>query len=1696
MSKKAGILGLGLLGVVFSAHAQTSPYFSMAVPGEHNSWNTTPTMTLVADNTWVGTQSLASASGEFKFAANNGWTVNWGGDASIARVPALANAVTPSDTNLRYAGLTPGNYRFTFNDSTRDFQMEWIGAPLPLPVFTNVAIIGDFNGWTPGPASMLTNHTDNTNLWSGTLALESETAFQFLPDGDTDNPWGASEPATRLPPVTDDTACGKAGITLSGFAPGDFRFTLNLSNATYSILQTSTQEVPVAAMTVQGSFIATNNPPANMTRIEGTTLWESDHHITNTTAVTVRFSASQNIFRWGVTNGTPAFTPLPASGTMTAGLTNFATVGVNASGRYRITFNHLTGEFSFRRLYTTAQGINLLQNPGFEQTTELDGGEAVSWTNYQSWPKQVVDGFAPHSGTWLGAIHAKWYEGWVDNPSFSQTVPVTSGRTYRASAWFKATPDWTASTMQIKIEWHDASHNTLGDEAITDIPALTNQWVRYSVEGTAPTNAAYAHVVLLASGAGTSGTMHVDDAELRAVSSRIQNFDTWGALTSFGPFSPDWSVSSGKTVWNVPPGRPEAGVFISQYVEGTGNNKAVEIFNGLLTSLDLGAGNYVLQQFDNGSLTPTAEIPLTGTIASGMTLVVARPSSPGPYTNYPPDPAISGLPGLFTNQDLTFNGDDVLVLRSGGSTGPVLDRVGKVGTNATGSIWSRNTTDRTLTRKATIFTGTTSGVSGDFPIREEWDVSAKDTFSDLGSHDLSFLDPNEPYTPGGYSLVMNSGATLLSGELAGGIGDVSFWWRTESMAPPVTMSIASGPSENGPWTTNTTLAGVASSNFAYYVVAINRADHTWLKIQQTDGGTNRFRIDEITVSEASSIPRLQDFTSWTDPAYGTPGTYSRNGWTIQSASISPTGGVSDSRCTLLSPPDSAILSPAFEGGVGEVRFWAKAAEEGLSARLHLQTTVDGGSNWTTRQTYTVSTAATHSIWLYLTNTFSQARLVFDPGFDSDDVLVDNVEVRLPALYRNQNFDGWPLKGSYTSGTDSHQGWFVTDCIVDSQNAYQGQVARLNKTVGNYILSPEFPDGIGTISFRAAKWSATETTPTLQVQVSPDGLSWTPLFTHSLSSALYQEYAYFLGDTTNRFIRFYHSAGSGKALVDDIRVGAVAPRPDVLVTPGLAPNPPPIEEAMQLTADVISRYGASILSVTGYYRIANIAWSAPAEMDSTAFGSYASDMVIPALPSGTMIRYYVETRYAGIGAAPGSTGYSTNTHVTAVQTNYVPSVPHGHVWINEVFYAPYGVEFFEGYNHEFIELCGRNGVDISNWTLQLAFGRDVDIAANGGNPVYATYPIPPGTVFTNALTNLTSGFSFYVLGDQELLDDGEPVDQVLTTIVPTNVAPGADWLRDHIHDKVGVVRLLNEFGHEVYSLSLGGSAAGSERILGQQAFSETNSISLTGSNYTYSGFSWDKTDLTVGTVNGGQFLDDPPADSNTYAFAWHTPSQLITPVNTNDVPPFHMLDPYPPAHFDIIGIYYGYTNALYPSPRGTLYHRQGGSGSAWAPLNMNIREGSLDPADRAYVFAEIPAHTYRRLQTIEYVIEVDANTAGVSSSFLGSDAGGQNLSTVYTNFNDAELHPFTYQVPIADQIYVTNFYSTVGSWILQTDGNDPIDPLVTFSIRTTTNLMTPTHLWAATNFSRTTNIYGQSTFTVPKDAGTKRQLFYRIDPQWP
>ncbi|WHI52074.1 ExeM/NucH family extracellular endonuclease [Microbulbifer sp. MLAF003] len=161
-------------------------------------------------------------------------------------------------------------------------------------------------------------------------------------------------------------------------------------------------------------------------------------------------------------------------------------------------------------------------------------------------------------------------------------------------------------------------------------------------------------------------------------------------------------------------------LIISEYIEGSGNNKALEIYNGTGAAVDL--GNYSIQLFFNGSDSAAVNITLSGTLGDDEVFVLAHGSSDAAMLDVA-DQIYSG--GL-------FNGDDAVALA--GPNGFV-DVIGQIGTDP-GSQWGNSsvgTQNQTLIRNLDVVSGRTDGNSA-FNPAQEWSSVGQNNFGHLGWH--------------------------------------------------------------------------------------------------------------------------------------------------------------------------------------------------------------------------------------------------------------------------------------------------------------------------------------------------------------------------------------------------------------------------------------------------------------------------------------------------------------------------------------------------------------------------------------------------------------------------------------------------------------------------------------------------------------------------------------------------------------------------------------------------------------------------------------------------------------------------------------------------------------------------------------------------------------------------------------------------
>ena len=174
-------------------------------------------------------------------------------------------------------------------------------------------------------------------------------------------------------------------------------------------------------------------------------------------------------------------------------------------------------------------------------------------------------------------------------------------------------------------------------------------------------------------------------------------------------------------------------LFFSEYIEGSSNNKALEIYNGTGAAIDLAAGGYSIKMYFNGNPSPGLTVNLTGSVADGDVYVVAHSSA---------DPAILAQADQTSGAGF-YNGDDAVVLLRGTD---VLDVVGQIGFDP-GTEWGSgltSTADNTLLRKNTVCGGDPNG--GDaFDPALEWDGYATNTFGYLGAHTANCAGDVAPF---------------------------------------------------------------------------------------------------------------------------------------------------------------------------------------------------------------------------------------------------------------------------------------------------------------------------------------------------------------------------------------------------------------------------------------------------------------------------------------------------------------------------------------------------------------------------------------------------------------------------------------------------------------------------------------------------------------------------------------------------------------------------------------------------------------------------------------------------------------------------------------------------------------------------------------------------------------------------------------
>lgn len=190
-------------------------------------------------------------------------------------------------------------------------------------------------------------------------------------------------------------------------------------------------------------------------------------------------------------------------------------------------------------------------------------------------------------------------------------------------------------------------------------------------------------------------------------------------------------IIGGRNATATPPPASGNDLIISEYVEGSSNNKYIELYNAGSTDADLSL--YSVALYANGSTSANTTVVLSDltkatTLSTGKTIVIQNASAkltlPTGVTAYS-----SGV--------CNFNGDDVIELSKSGS---IIDVFGLKGIDP-GTSWSiagdaNAAVDKTVRRKTSITSGNTdwSASAGTNETNSQWIVvSTTDDVSNLGT---------------------------------------------------------------------------------------------------------------------------------------------------------------------------------------------------------------------------------------------------------------------------------------------------------------------------------------------------------------------------------------------------------------------------------------------------------------------------------------------------------------------------------------------------------------------------------------------------------------------------------------------------------------------------------------------------------------------------------------------------------------------------------------------------------------------------------------------------------------------------------------------------------------------------------------------------------------------------------------------------
>lgn len=424
---------------------------------------------------------------------------------------------------------------------------------------------------------------------------------------------------------------------------------------------------------------------------------------------------------------------------------------------------------------------NLLNNPGFELAGSTSD-RAANWypgepdTHGEMWSTALRVNWQPLQGSWHGAIRGTW-SGAGDQGGFWQEVPATPGAHYRFTAWFWADDGnpwgpWYAGHQMMKMEFF--SGDAMIAAVTNDLGYVNQVWQPRTLEAVAPEGADWVRVVIAAYEVGPDGALQFDQLELEILEVLPSPVVLPAAETNTTSFIAAWTGIPEATGYSLHVATQSnflepswaTDLFISEYGEGSGDNKVVELFNG--TGADVALTNYAIWGINNGGSWPESTRPLSNVLAHGSTYVIRNAGA----TNAAVIAAAQQVAP--DSAPMNFSGDDAVGLaRNIGGATVLIDAVGTAGADP-GTGWGVSgvpdaTRNRTLVRQPEVRGGNINWNT----CSNEWIVLDQDHFEDLGLHTFAEITPGN-YVNGYQGRAVDGGISMTVTGLQPG---VTYYYR-------------------------------------------------------------------------------------------------------------------------------------------------------------------------------------------------------------------------------------------------------------------------------------------------------------------------------------------------------------------------------------------------------------------------------------------------------------------------------------------------------------------------------------------------------------------------------------------------------------------------------------------------------------------------------------------------------------------------------------------------------------------------------------------------------------------------------------------------------------------------------------------------------------------------------------------------------